>query len=105
MWFPKNPDASKKSDYILPTCVLKNTTFALIKPHSVLDGSVGAILNYIDENGFKITAMEMFSLDVPTAEEFLEVYKGVVPEYQVSTENFSLACFTEDVQIASFFIF
>lgn len=81
-WFPKNPEASKRSDLILPTCHLKNTTCCLIKPHSVLDGTVGAILNYIDENGFKITAMEMFNLDVPTAEEFLEVYKGVVPEYQ-----------------------
>ena len=83
MWFPKNPEASKRTDFILPTCLLKNTTCCLIKPHAVLDGTVGAILNYIDENGFKITAMEMFNLDVPTAEEFLEVYKGVVPEYQV----------------------
>lgn len=47
------------------------------------EGTVGPILNYIDENGFKVTAMEMFNLDVPTTEEFLEVYKGVVPEYSV----------------------
>ena len=25
--------------------------------------------------------MEMFTLDKPTAEEFFEVYKGVLPEY------------------------
>lgn len=25
--------------------------------------------------------MEMFSLDKPTAEEFFEVYKGVLPDY------------------------
>lgn len=25
--------------------------------------------------------MEMFSLDKPTAEEFFEIYKGVLPEF------------------------
>lgn len=31
--------------------------------------------------------MEMFTLDKPTAEEFLEVYKGVIPEYVAITEH------------------
>jgi len=31
--------------------------------------------------GFEISAMEMFVLDKPTAEEFFEVYKGVLPEF------------------------
>lgn len=31
--------------------------------------------------------MEMFTLDKPTAEEFFEVYKGVVPEYVPLTEH------------------
>ena len=31
--------------------------------------------------------MEMFTLDKPTAEEFYEVYKGVVPEYVPLTEH------------------
>mmetsp|Transcript_2521 Transcript_2521/g.4238 ORF Transcript_2521/g.4238 Transcript_2521/m.4238 type:complete len:117 (-) Transcript_2521:99-449(-) len=31
--------------------------------------------------GFEISSMEMFTLDKPTAEEFFEVYKGVLPEY------------------------
>lgn len=35
------------------------------------------------ENGFIITAMQLFHLDKKSAEEFLEVYKGVVPEFQV----------------------
>jgi hypothetical protein len=30
--------------------------------------------------------MEMFTLDKPTAEEFLEIYRGVVPEYIPITE-------------------
>lgn len=83
IWFPK--DVSKKNfSNIMPSCTLKNTTCCVIKPHSVLDGTFGSILNFINENNFRITAMEMFNLDVSTAEEFLEVYKGVVPEYSVS---------------------
>ena len=32
---------------------------------------------------FKITALQMFHLEKANAEEFLEVYKGVVTEYKV----------------------
>ena len=32
------------------------------------------------EEGYEISAMQMINLDKPTAEEFLEVYKGVLPE-------------------------
>ena len=31
-------------------------------------------------------AMEMFSLDKPTAEEFYEIYKGVLPEFVAMIE-------------------
>ena len=31
--------------------------------------------------------MEMFSLDKPSAEEFFEVYKGVLPEFVALTEQ------------------
>ena len=33
------------------------------------------------QEGFEISSMEMFTLDRPTAEEFFEVYKGVLPEF------------------------
>ena len=33
------------------------------------------------QEGFEISAMEMFTLDKPSAEEFFEVYKGVLPEF------------------------
>ena len=32
---------------------------------------------------FKVTALQMFHLEKANAEEFLEVYKGVVNEYSV----------------------
>lgn len=41
----------------------------------------GAILSAISSAGFVITAVEMFRLDRASAEEFLEIYKGVVAEY------------------------
>ena len=33
------------------------------------------------QEGFEISAMQMFNLDKPTAEEVFEVYKGVLPEF------------------------
>lgn len=84
MWFPKAAQQGGNMEYILPTCLLKNTTCCIVKPHAVLEGTLGPIINFINEKAFRITAMEMFNLDVSTAEEFLEVYKGVVPEYSVS---------------------
>ena len=39
------------------------------------------IIDLILQEGFEISAMEMFYLNKPTAEEFYDVYKGVLPEY------------------------
>jgi nucleoside-diphosphate kinase len=58
-----------------------NCTLAIIKPHIVKAGLAGEIIDTILEEGFEISAMQMFTLDKPTAEEFLEVYKGVLPEF------------------------
>uniref|UniRef100_A0A1I8GTJ9 Nucleoside diphosphate kinase n=1 Tax=Macrostomum lignano TaxID=282301 RepID=A0A1I8GTJ9_9PLAT len=56
-------------------------TCGLVKPHAVASGCLGQILSAIAEAGFSINAMAMFRLDKANAEEFLEVYKGVVAEY------------------------
>lgn len=86
IWFPANP-TQKTLNYILPAPDLTNCTCCIVKPHAVTEGTLGPILNYINEKKFKIIAMEMFNLDVSAAEEFLEVYKGVVPEYSVRQNN------------------
>lgn len=39
------------------------------------------------EEGFEISAMELFNLDLPTAEEYFEVYKGVLPEFLPMIEH------------------
>lgn len=70
-----------------PTAVFTSCTVCIIKPHAVLSGDAGRIINIILEEGFEISAMEMFTLDKPTAEEFFEIYKGVVPEFVGLTEH------------------
>jgi len=63
------------------TAVLNNCSLVLIKPHIVKEGLAGQIIDMILEGGFEISAMEMFNLSKPVVEEFLSVYKGVLPEY------------------------
>ncbi|RVE41436.1 hypothetical protein evm_013918 [Chilo suppressalis] len=61
----------------------KDCTCCIIKPHAIIDGNVGAILEQISTSGkFYISAMAMFSVKLANAEEFYEIYKGVLPEYE-----------------------
>ena len=64
-----------------PTAAFNNCTCCIIKPHIVNEGLAGDVIDAILHEGFEISSMEMFSLDKPTAEEFFEVYKGVLPEF------------------------
>lgn len=63
------------------TAIFSDCTCCIIKPHAISEGLTGKILNSISEAGFKITALQMFNVDRANAEEFYEVYKGVVTEY------------------------
>ena len=69
------------------TAVFNNCTLCIIKPHAVANGDAGKIIDIILREGFEISALEMFTLDKATSEEFYEVYKGVVPEYVPLTEH------------------
>jgi nucleoside-diphosphate kinase len=63
------------------TATFVNCTLALIKPHAIQAGLAGSIIDSILSSGFDISALEQFTLDKSSAEEFMEVYKQVVPEY------------------------
>lgn len=63
------------------SAMFSNCTCCVIKPHIVTSGLAGQIIDTILEEGFEISAMQMFNLDKPTAEEFFEIYKGVLPEF------------------------
>lgn len=69
------------------TAIFNNNSCCVIKPHAVANGDAGKIIDIILEEGFEISAMEMFSLDKPTAEEFYEIYKGVLPEFVAMIEQ------------------
>lgn len=63
------------------TAQFSDCSVCVIKPHSLTDGHAGAIIDSIVAQGYQISAMEQFTLDRSTAQEFLEVYKTVVAEY------------------------
>lgn len=65
-----------------PVSLLEATTCCVVKPHIVKQGKLGDIISLIEENKFQITGMKMFYLSVEQAEEYLEIYKGVLPEYK-----------------------
>ncbi|KAJ3092639.1 Nucleoside diphosphate kinase 7 [Quaeritorhiza haematococci] len=86
-----SPDANKK---FKRTARFDNCTLALIKPHAansdifvspehIQQGLVGKIIGEILTSGFEITDLELFLLEKANAEEFLEVYQGVIPEYHL----------------------
>ena len=59
----------------------KDSTLCIIKPHTVISGSVGDIIKAITEAGFGIRALGLYYIEKANAEEFFEVYRGVVSEY------------------------
>jgi nucleoside-diphosphate kinase len=63
------------------TAIMNNCSLCLIKPHMLTSGLAGQLIDIIIQEGFEISAMEMFYLNTGTAEEFYDVYKGVLPEY------------------------
>lgn len=44
-------------------------------------GLAGQIISAVSAHGFQIRALQSFVLNRANAEEFLEIYKGVVPDY------------------------
>ncbi|CAF4497293.1 unnamed protein product, partial [Rotaria socialis] len=75
------------SKYGTNTACYNDTTCCIIKPHAVAEGKAGQIINGILTAGFQVSAIGTFSLDKVNAEEFLEVYKGVVHEYPKMVEE------------------
>jgi len=60
-----------------------SATCAVVKPHIVLSGGFGQVLTQIQEKGWNVTALQLHNFERANAEEFYEVYKEVVPEYEM----------------------
>ncbi len=52
-----------------------NRTFTMLKPDAVEKGHIGAILNKINEAGFRIVAVKMTQMTRQDAEQFYAVHK------------------------------
>ena len=68
--------------HLASTVTLDNCTCAIIKPHAVKAKLTGDIIHHILSQSYEISALSTLYFDRTAAEEFLEVYNGVVPEYQ-----------------------
>ena len=80
------------------TSRMQNSTLAIIKPHAVLAGITGDIIKAITSANFKILAVSLFNMEKVNAEEFYEVYKGVVAEYSsMVTELCSGPCVAMEI--------
>ncbi|XP_024869151.1 nucleoside diphosphate kinase 7-like [Temnothorax curvispinosus] len=75
------PDSKCKNKGLKNTATLQNCTCCIIKPHAVQEGLLGAIFDEIQKAGYTITAVQQFYVNPINSEEFLEIYKGVLPEY------------------------
>lgn len=60
---------------------MKNTTCCVVKPHAFQSGLLGPIVTAIQKEGFEVTGLRLVLLDHSAAEEFLEVYCTVLPEF------------------------
>jgi len=63
------------------------STCCLVKPHAM--AWAGAIIEVLQEEGFSLLGMATYLLTFHQAEEFLEVYRGVVEEWGESVTHLS----------------
>ncbi|XP_048509250.1 nucleoside diphosphate kinase 7 isoform X2 [Athalia rosae] len=92
------PDPKSKNRILRNTATLKNCTCCVIKPHAVQSRLVGYIIDDIQKAGFTVSALQQFLVDPTNVEEFLEVYKGVLPDYgAMVTEMQSGPCIAMEI--------
>ncbi|KAG8450473.1 hypothetical protein GDO86_002942 [Hymenochirus boettgeri] len=103
-----NASAARELEFFFPSSTgygPKNTakftdcTCCIIKPHAISEGLTGKILNAILDAGFDISALQMFTMERANAEEFYEIYKGVLAEYSdMVVELCSGPCIALEIQ-------
>ncbi len=76
-------------------------TFGIIKPDAVRAGNIGAIIQRITDNGFKIRAMRMLHMSRPVAEGFYAVHRerpffGELVEFMTSGPSVVMALEKDD---------
>jgi|UniRef100_A0A7S4LP05 nucleoside-diphosphate kinase len=93
-FFGENASVKRRNNAALSNC-----TLGIIKPHAIAQGIAGDIIQAILEDGFEISAIALACMNTYDAEDFLEVYKGVVPEYPGIVEQLtSGACWVMEIR-------
>jgi len=63
------------------TALHRDCSVCVIRPYAVAEGKAGAIVRAIQAAGFTISAMESVQFAGTDAADFLDAYKGVLPEF------------------------
>lgn len=83
------------------TAFFRDCSVCVVKPHAVINGNTGYVISRLASAGFEISALQLFSLDKAASAEFLEVYQGVLPEYNALVEHMqSGPCVAIEVRLA-----
>ena len=61
--------------------MLSNCSCLVIKPHIVAGKASGQIIDRVLKEGFEISALQLLHLERSEAAEFLDVYRGLLPEF------------------------
>lgn len=80
LFFPGDEETAPPSSPAQPD---EATTCAIIKPHVVRDGLLGQLLTAVQtaDPDLQLTGLRLVRLTPQRARQFLEPYRGVVPEY------------------------
>jgi nucleoside-diphosphate kinase len=85
--------ASREIDFFFsknwPTTALMDHCAIVIIKHDALQLHAGQIVTNLLEADLELSAMEIINVDLTRANEFLEVYKGVLPEYHDMSRELS----------------
>jgi len=88
-FFPATESGKESPYFPAPTATFLNSTCCVIKPHAVSAGLAGNIIEDIVQAGFGITGLHTFHLDYGNAEEFYEIYRGIVADYSPMVKQLS----------------
>ncbi len=69
------------------TATFDNCTCCIVKPHVIKSKESGLVLNAILTEGYEVSALQIFNLNRASAAEFLEVYSGVVTEFNAMVDE------------------
>ena len=71
------------------SATLRDCTLGIVKPHAVKRGVACEILEHVQHQLGGISAVQSFRVSKANSGEFLEVYKGVLPEYSHMVDELS----------------